>query len=219
MKKVLTLCLAIMMVVAMAVPAFAGPGSFISSPSGNKAPELIEFTCDGCSADVVVTAYADRYTLDDATRAKLEAAYATIVGTTDATTLNADLAKLAKEMNIDASKLAVSDLFDISYVNCPNHEGHGAFNITIKSEMLKGFVGLVHFNGESWDLVKDAKVVNGNLVFTIADLSPFAIVVDTSADAPITGDSSNIGFYVAAMALSASALFVVVLKLKKRAIN
>jgi hypothetical protein len=140
------------------------------------------------------------------------------VNAVDVTALNADLAALAKKMKIDPAKLAVSDLFDISYVNCPDHTGHDAFTITIRPEVLKGFVGILHLNGDNWELV-EAKAVNGNITFTVSDLSPFAIVVDTSADSPVTGDFSNIGFYVAVMAISASALVVIAFKLKKRETN
>lgn len=221
MKKVLALCLTLVMVIAMSVPAFAAPANFVSSPSGTSAPELFEYSNadHNCTAKLVITAYADRHTLDDATRAKLEQAYDEIVNASDVTALNADLAALAKKMNVDPSKLAVSDLFDISYHSCPQHSEHGAFTITIRPELLKNFVGLMHLNGDNWELIENAKAVNGNLTFTVDELSPFAIVVDTSAGSPITGDFSNVGFYVAAMAISASALVVIAFKLKKRETN
>ena len=221
MKKVLALCLTLVMVVALAVPAFAGLGGFVSSPSGNSAPQLKDYYNEDheCTASLVITSYADRYTLDDETRAMIEEAYGTIVGTDDVTTLNADLAKLAKDMKIDPSKLAVSDLFDISYYSCPQHSEHGKFFITISAETLKNFVGLMHYDGENWELISDAKIEDGDLVFSVDDLSPFAIVVDTSAGSPITGDFSNIGFYAVVMVVSAVALVVVAVKLKKRELN
>ena len=217
MKKVLALCLTLVMVIAMSVPAFAGPGGFVSSPSGSSAPDLYEYsnTDHNCTATLVITAYADRHTLDDETREELEAAYTEIANSTDITTLNADLAKLAKDMGIDGKKLAVSDLFDVSYYSCPSHSEHGAFHITIKPETLQNFAGLLHRNGDSWELL-EAKVDGELLTFVVEDLSPFAIVVDTSAGSPVTGDFSNVGFYVAAMTVSAAALVVIVCMLAKK---
>lgn len=217
MKKVLALCLTLVMVIAMSVPAFAGPGGFVSSPSGSSAPDLYEYsnTDHNCTATLVITSYADRHTLDDETREKLEAAYTEIANSTDITTLNADLAKLAKDMGIDGKKLAVSDLFDVSYHSCPSHSEHGAFHITIKPETLQKFVGLLHRNGDNWELL-EAKVEGEMLTFVVEDLSPFAIVVDTSAGSPITGDFSNVGFYIAAMTVSAAALVVIVCMLAKK---
>lgn len=220
MKKILALCLALVMVFALSVPAFAAPG-FVSSPSGNKAPILVEYSNSdpACTATLEITSYADRHELDEATRLKMEKAYNSIVNAINLTTLNADLAELANKMNIDPSKLAVSDLFDISYENCGEHEGHGHFNITIKPELLSNFVALLHFNGETWDMVKDAKVVNDHLVFSVTDLSPFAIVVDTTATPPATGDFTDIAFYVAAMMVSVAAFVVVAVKMKKKETN
>lgn len=221
MKKALSLALTLLMVITMCLPVFAGPGRFITSPSGVDAPELIEFenSNDACNAKVVITAFADRHTLDDATRQKMEKAYNDIVNATDLANLNADLAALAKTMKIDSGKLAVSDLFDISYVDCADHDGHGYFTVTLKPETVKNFVGLMHLNGDNWELVKDAKVEGNNITFTVEELSPFAIVVDTSAGSPITGDFSNVGFYVVLMAVSAIALILIVFKLKKRETN
>jgi hypothetical protein len=221
MKKALSLALTLLMVITMCLPVFAGPGRFITSPSGVDAPELIESenSNDACNAKVVITAFADRHTLDDATRQKMEKAYNDIVNATDLANLNADLAALAKTMKIDSGKLAVSDLFDISYVDCADHDGHGYFTITLKPETVKNFVGLMHLNGDNWELVKDVKVEGNNITFTVEELSPFAIVVDTSAGSPITGDFSNVGFYVVLMAVSAIALILIVFKLKKREAN
>lgn len=221
MKKALSLVLTLLMVVCMCVPSFAAPGRFITSPSGVKCPIIIEFinSNDACTAKVVITAFADRHTLDDATRQQMEKAYNDIVNATDLANLNADLAALAKSLKIDSDKLAVSDLFDLSYVGCSEHEGHGYFTVTLKPETLKNFVGLLHLKGDNWELVKDAKVKGDTITFTAEEFSPFAIVVDTSAGSPVTGDFSNIGFYAVVMVVSAVALILIVFKLKKRETN
>ncbi len=220
MKKVLVFGLSLLLIIAMNVPAFAALGGFIDSPSRNKGTILIEYSCesDDCTAKLVVTPFAERHTLDDATRAKLNAAYDAIVNITDVTTLNADLAVYAAKNNLDAKKLAVSDLFDISYTGCDVHNQHGAFTITVMPETLNNFVGLLHLNGDNWELVSNAKVEkNGDnevLTFTVDELSPFAIVLNTDVLPAPTGETFQWIFYVAMMAVSAAALVVIGFKLK-----
>ena len=221
MKKALSLVLTLVMALSLCVPAFAAPGRFVTSPSGVKGPELVDFSNSDheCTAEIIVTPYADRHTLDDATRQKLEKAYSDIVNATDLTNLVAELADLAKTLKIDSDKLAVSDLFDISYISCPQHSEHGYFTITLKLENTKGFVGLIHLNGDNWELINDVKVEGDNITFTVEDLSPFAIVVNTDVAPAPTGDFSNIGIYAAIMAVSAVALVLIVVKLRKRETN
>ncbi|MBQ7355249.1 MAG: hypothetical protein IJW62_07015 [Clostridia bacterium] len=222
MKRVLALCIALVMVVGMSLPAFAALGGFISSPGGNKGPELVEYDNENheCTAVLIVTPYAERHTLSEEKREELEGAYAVIVNSTDITDLNTDLADLAAKKNLDSKKLAVSDLFDASYYSCDIHDEHGAFTITVKPESLQNFVGLLHlYNGE-WELIDNAKVETKDgaevLTFTVDDLSPFAIVVNTDANPPQTSDNFQWIFYIALMVVSASAMIFIGFKLKKQ---
>ena len=224
MKKVLAICLMIVMVVSMSVTSFAAPGGFVSSPSGNPAPTVVDFdpSNDNCTGWLVITPYGDREDLSDVLRSLLEKAYNDIVNSDDLTKLNAELAKIAADKNIEGQNLAVSDLFDIHVTGCDFHDGHFGFDITLDADKLSSFVGLLHMNknGE-WELVADAKVVNNNehLQFSVDSLSPFAIVVDTTidgGDAPQTGDNSMIYIYVILMAASALALVTILLKNKKK---
>ena len=224
MKKVLAICLMIVMVVSMSVTSFAAPGGFVSSPSGNPAPTVVDFdpSNDNCTGWLVITPYGDREDLSDVLRSLLEKAYNDIVNSDDLTKLNAELAKIAADKNIEGQNLAVSDLFDIHVTGCDFHDGHFGFDITLDADKLSSFVGLLHMNknGE-WELVADAKVVNNNehLQFSVDSLSPFAIVVDTTidgGDAPQTGDNSMIYIYVVLMAASALALVTILLKNKKQ---
>lgn len=222
MKKIIAFCIALVMMVGMCLPSFAALGGFISSPGGKKGPELVDYdnANSECTAILIITSYADRHTLDDATRAKLEEAYSIIVNSTDITTLNAALAKLADDQNMDGKKLAVSDLFDISYYSCDIHDDHGAFTVTIKPETLTNFVGLLHLNGDEWELIDNAKVEEQDgeevLTFTIEELSPFAIVVNTDEEAPQTSDDFQWLFYIALMVVSAAAMVFIGFKLKER---
>ena len=59
MKKILIFILAAVMLATMSVTAFAEPGSFVISPSKNKAPVIIEISNGSheCTAKLVITPY------------------------------------------------------------------------------------------------------------------------------------------------------------------
>ena len=224
MKKVLAICLMMVMVLSMSVNVFAAPGGFVSSPSGNPAPKVVDFdpSDEECTAQLVITPYGDRHDLSDVLRAMLEKAYNSIVNSDDLTKLNAELAKIAADKNINGADLAVSDLFDIHVTGCDYLDEHVDFVISLDADTLSHFVGLLHMNKDGvWELVTDAEVVNNgeHLKFSVDSFSPFAIVVDTSSgtpDAPQTGDNSMIHIYAILMAVSALALVVILVKNKKQ---
>ena len=221
MKRIFALLMTVVLVVAMSVPAFAALGEFISSPSGVPAPQIIDYKplTDACQAKLVITPYAERHNLDDATRALIEKAYNDIVNSQVINNqLKEELVKLAADLKIDYSALAIGNLFDIAYYNCTEHTDHKGFTITIKPEIAENFVGMLHLNAEGkWELL-DASFdeVNNTITFTVATLSPFAIVYNTKPDAPITGDSSNAWIYITLMVASVAALGTIAYNLKKR---
>lgn len=214
MKKLFVFCLALVMVLSMSITAFAA-GGFVSSPSGNKAPELIssENESEDCEAELEITPYSERSDLSEEEREAIEEAYEIISNTEDLTELNDKLKEIAKDLGIDGSNLAVSDLFNIDSTDCDEHDGHGAFDIKLSAETLKNFVALLRFDGTNWVLVDGAKVENDHLMFTSKELGNFAIVVDNGST-PKTGDSTNVYFWV--MVLAGSALAVVLFGLKKK---
>ncbi len=229
MKKVLTVGIALLMVLLMSVTVFAKPENFVSSPSGNAAPELIEGTpeSEDCEAELVITPYSDRNELSPELKEQFEKAYNEIIAAADLTDLNAELEKIAKDKNIPVENLTVSDLFDISYVSCKEHEGHGYFEIVLKAEILERFVALLHFNKGTWELIDNAQVkdVNGELrlTFKVKEFSPFAVVIDSEGavdnDPPKTGEDSLIYIIAAAVvAVSAMAIVIIVRKTKKQSV-
>lgn len=219
MKKAVALLLTIVMVASLNVAVFADPGSFVKSPSLNESPTLVDsnIASNICKALVKITSYIKRSELPAELKAALEKAYASIVGTDDVSTLASEITKLAADKNVDTKKLAVSDLFDIHYENCTDHDSHGAFTITIKPESVKGFFCLLHYNDGKWEVVANAAVDGENITFTIDEFSPFAIVVDTNltVNPTPTGDSSNIVLYVFIMAASAAAVVILWRRSKK----
>jgi hypothetical protein len=217
MKKVLAICLMVLLVVSMSINAFAIPGGFVSSPSGNRAPVLVRFepVDEDCTATLIITIYGDRHTIPEEKRKPFEDAYNEISGSDDLTDLCDDLDDLAATKGLDGKKLAVSDLFDLSSSGCEEHDGHKQYKLTLDVDTLDNFVGLIYRddNGQ-WHVVKDAKVVNGELQFTAQGFHPYAIVVDTTEAK--TGDSNIILICGAVMAVSAAALAFVLIKGKKK---
>ncbi len=218
MKKIIALIMAVAMLATMCIPAFAEVGEFIESPSGVKSPKIIEFVpgTHECTANLVITSYAERNKLDDATKALLEKAYDDIASSkviNDA--LKTEFTALAEKYEVELSNFVVSNLFDVSYYECPEHAGHKGFTITIDAETADNYVGILHLNGETWEILDstmdaDAKTIT----FTTETLSPFALVYSTKALK--TGDSSNAWIYVVLMTVSLAALGFVSYKLTRK---
>lgn len=205
MKKTVAILLIVMIAMMMSVTAFADPGAFISSPSFNAAPSLIEFQApENCPAVVEIASYSNRQLLPDEKRIMLENAYSDIASGTDLTKLNSKLAEVAEQTNIAVDKLAVSELFDISYGNCDDHDDHGMITVTIRPATLDKFVGLLHYNGTEWTLIDNAKVGDNGiyLTFSVSEFSPFAIVLNTGDEPVAEEESSNLWVHAAIISVA-----------------
>lgn len=214
MKKIAVSLLALVLAVMMPLTAFAA-GSFLSSPSANAGNELVdyEFT-DGCEAEIIITPYGERDTLDDEARKLLEEAYDQIAGTKNLGDLVEGLKELAEKAGIDVSTLAVSDLFNIGYKGCDDHGNH-AYSIKIKPDVLKNFFALMQYVDGKWIIIEGATVDGEYLSFSSKYYGPVAIVVSTG-DAK-TGDSFP-WIYLVMMVVSAAGLAAVSVVYKKKAI-
>lgn len=219
MKKLLTLVLVLTMTLTLDLSVFAGPGGFVASPSGNDGPTVEEEDpSDGCSAKIVVTPYVKRDTLPTDARALIEKAYWEIVGAPDIGELNKDLKTLAEQLKITTDALAVSDLFDVRFTGCDDHREHGPIAVKLKAETLKNFVALMHFNGETWELI-DAKIEGENadiLAFDFQKVGPYAIVVDVTGNVqpPQSGDMLAV-LLIALIAVSATGLIIIGIRNRK----
>ncbi len=221
MKRVFAFFMTVVLVVAMSVPAFAALGEFISSPSGVPAPELVDYKAlsSDCTGKLAITSWADRHTLDDAARARLEQAYNDIINSQVINNqLKDEMKKFADSHGIANSDLAIGALFDISVYNCTHHEAHEGFIITIKPEVLDNVVGVIHLAENGWEIVEDTiDETNNTLTFQVGTLSPFALVYNTNpGGSSSTGDSSHAWIYVTLMVASVAALGVVGYNLSKR---
>ena len=187
MKKLLSICLAALMILSLSSAVFAAD-SFISSPVKSQAPELVkgENESDDCKAVLTITAYNDREALPDEVVEKLEYVYGVLCGQTEDPDFDALLEQASAESGIAVSDLAVSDFFDISCSDCDSHEDHSEFDIVLKAGALDKFVCLAHYYDGAWYIVDSAKITqNGtHLEFEEETFSPFVIIVDTS-EAPV----------------------------------
>lgn len=212
MKKLFAIVLTLLIAAGACATVFA-TGGFVSSPSNNQAPVVVDFKTDldGCPAVIVCTAYADREELKEDTRAKLEDAYETIVNTVNLGVLNEDLEDVAAKLGAKVENLAVSDMFDISAVGCDLHENHGRFEVTLKPTSLKNFVALIHYYKGEWRIIEDVEFdEEGNLVFEEDEFSPFAIVVDVGEE------ESSLAWLWILLAVCALIIFFIIWKKSKK---
>lgn len=225
MKKLLAVGLTLIMALSLGFTSLAAPNGFVISPSSSASPKLVSYSNSDpdCVATLVLTSYSDRAQLDDETRTRLETAYNQIVESSDLTKLNDDLKKRAEEKNVSGKDLSVSDLFDLSYYDCAEHDEHGYFTVTIEPEILKNFFGLMCYVDGKWVLIEDAEVIsNGTqLKFKFDEAAPFAIVMDTSdyqtsKDTPNTGSARFPYGYLAVVAASLLGFTAVIIALKKQ---
>ena len=179
MKKILMIISMALMMLSVGVTTFAANGSFASSPSANRAPTLVEFenASEDCTATIVIYAYADRDSLDAETKAKLEAAYASVSSAKDLGKLGYSVKALANSLDLTTDQLYVSDLFDISCENCENHDKHESFTITVSPSSVVNYAGFLHYDNGEWKLLESTVTKDGKITFTVDDFSPFAIVV------------------------------------------
>ncbi len=219
MKKVLAICLAVILVVSAGVLAFA-QGGFVSSPSGNDAPTVIDIIYEegSCMPKVIVTPYSEREDLENEKEDDMNEAYKEI-------SMNADLSKLCpalKDISVSIGvshlRFAVSDLFDVSVYHKLPHNYCGKITIKVSAETLKNFVALLHRNSQGvWEVVPDVVIDSANqtLTFSAKEFSPYAIVVDKDATSlPNTGSMLYIPAIV--MVVSGISLVAVLVSLKKK---
>jgi hypothetical protein len=206
MRKIIAVCLMVIMLASLTLSVFSAPGGFIQSPSNNPAPEITEAIneSEDCLGQLIITPYIDRDTLPEEDRIIIESIYKQVVENKDLSAIYEELANVAAKLDIDVKDLAVSDLFDIRLINCDIHDYHGRFNIKLKAETLQNFVCLLHYYNGEYHVVKDARVLEDgeHLVFSEKEFSPFLIVTNTGeedSDAPQTNDMFPIYVTVAAV--------------------
>lgn len=208
MKKVLAIFMAIAMMAALSVTAFAANDNFVSSPSGNSAPTVIGSTNGSGSVKINLHSYKDKNSLSDDAKAEFEASFDSIKNAASLTDLNAGIADIAAKNNAEVKDLAVSDVF---YTTAEDAEG--ATTITLKADTFKNFVALMYYSDGEWTIVKDAKLnEDGTLTYTADKFGSYAVLVKTekTAEFPPTGDNAFVWAIMAAVVLAGASVAVVV---------
>ena len=220
MKKILVVCMIVVLAMMLSLSVAANSvGGFVSSPSANDAPVLEDFETDpDCDVRVVITSYADRNNLPEEKRENMEQSYNLIAFGTPLSEMVPALGEKAAADNIPVGNLAVSELFDLSFLDCELHEDHD-IDVTIRPQTLNNFVGLMYFENGEWKLLDSANVsLNGDLLTfsTEADV-PYAIVVDTKEAAPAEKEEGNdLWVHAVIVSTSASAMGIVAYKNRKK---
>ncbi len=220
MKKTVSILMALVMAAVLTVTSLAAPAGFISSPSAQPAPEVVEITPadDDATGTVIVTPYSERKDLPQEKIELIEKALEKITEAETIVEVISGLADIAAEAGIADADLAVSDIFDISYAEGSS----GKFQIKLKPEALEKFVALIHFNGEEWEVVEGAKISEDgeSIEFTADDFSPFAIVVDNTpdedVDVPVTTPAEDDGMNIWVIVAAGAALILIIIVVAKK---
>lgn len=213
MKRIITFIMTTVLVLTMSVTALATNGGFVVSPSLNGTPDIVE--CQNgdsdCIAEWIITSYADRENLSSEKKTEIEKCYDIIFITENVIDLTSELAGVVGDTG---ATLAVSDLFDLSYIGCDSHDGHGKTTFTLEADTLKNFKALLCYKDGVWTVVDGASVDGDLLTFSTDTFSIFAVVVniDSAAvdDTVDTGDNARLLWYGAIMAASLIGIIAVV---------
>ena len=212
MKKLITLLVAVVMVFALCVPAFAAEGTFVQSP-GKTNPEITNVQTDIPNYDgrIVIVPYDQKTKLPSDEAGLMDQAYDDIAGKTQNSNLSEVLEQVAKDNNTTTGKLGVSDLFDIRETNV-NYNSNGTYTITVAVSNVGNFKSLVYMDSDGvWHTVPGAKLsADGKYItFTTSLLSvPYAFVVEKTSASPKTGDNSAFYIYLAIVSSVAMLVFL-----------
>ena len=189
MKKIATLLLAVVLVAAMAVPAFAA--SFTPSVENKGAPtveDAVIYKPEGTiettvpTGDLIVTPVQDRNTTDYTDGGeRLRAVYDKL----QSYSLRS-LCKVSAIGGVPVDDLVVRDLFDVgltgNYANYFETEGN-YLKITFKVSDASSLVGasLFSVNGEEWSILEGTDMVknaDGTVTLTIYKMGVVAFLYD-----------------------------------------
>lgn len=187
-KGIFTLTISLVLALLM-LPVTAFADVFTESPEQFEATTVTNATFTGANAtggELILTPYNQKDTLPEDLHQEMDAAAESIRNATSVTELAQGVEALAREAGVaDMSTLAVSDLFDLRATT----DDWETVTVTLQRKESEKFVGLLHYTGNGWEIVDNAKENNGVLTFTAKDFSPFAVVVNTSkVVSPQTGD-------------------------------
>ena len=218
MKRVISLVLAVLVACTFAVSSFAAdtePGNFIKSPELEYEGNVVSawFT-PGEAIEILFTPFMNKDILSKDARVKIEKAYCSIL---EIPRIDQLVGGFDGIFNGNLANLAVSTLFDLSW---KMGELTRDATIVLGGIDLSHFVCLLHYGAEGWEIVNDITIIGRNIQFTIGNLSPFAVVVDTTGTSdeptsPATGDLITAVSVCGAIALGCGAVYFISKSRKK----
>lgn len=213
MKRITTVGLIALLMVTMSLHVFAASGGFLDSPSVQGGPTLIEGAITGCDGEIILIPYSDCHELTEGNRKQIEDAYNQIRDNKDLSKLCPALKDIAEKNKDSVKRYAVSELFNIGYTGCDDHDDHNNFRAVLKPASTKNYVALLTLVNGVWTVVEDVEVDGEHLIVSGNYYGPYVIVVDTGSGA--TGDSFP-WIYVVLMCVSAAGLVALAIVYKKR---
>ena len=238
MKKMMSVLIALMMFVLMATPAMAD--EFVGSIGYKDHPSLVEFTGpDGqkyvgtikdangnvigyVGADcIVVTAVSDVDKSDE-----IPSAAAALLKKVYAALKDGSMKLPYDKAGLDAAKMVIRDLFDVTFLCADHPEMFAPQGVTIELTFDLGVaknanVYVATYKNDQWGaIVKSTNNGNGTVTCVFEDFCPVAFAVPVSSigtGGSSTGDTANIGLWAGMMAAAVVGIGALVVVRRKRA--
>lgn len=212
MKKLIIILTVAIAICAMSVSTLAARGGFVESPSANGAPTIVEGDTDD---RVMITAYRDKkQNLSAGQIANFDNAYDSALSFPGVSHMNSKIANHASALKVNASDLALSDLF---YVTIDGNTTSAM--ASLKSVTFSNFVCLLRYDGSNW-VVVDAEINGDNIIEFLAVPGAYAVVVSTGATPDYDGYKTNkilpIVLIIAAVVVAALSIFFIFFILRKK---
>lgn len=235
MKKILLIAIVVLLLASLSLTIYAftaspspspgrGNGAFQSSPSANRAPDIIGGSSDNehCEINndkscIIIVPYNERKTLPDGGEL-MEEAYWTIADVKSLGELGGDMERLLAMCMVKDGALWVADLFEMHH-ECDETK-HGEIRVQFRPKNIgkieENFASVIHYEDGEWKIVKSTISDDGTITIVTDNLEgPFAIVVhDGSGMSP--QDAALIAAVLALVAGVLSLILIALIFKKKR---
>ena len=231
MKKVISLITALLICVSLASSVFAAEDAFVPSVPSKGAPTIVTIK-DGegkpaigvvkdSSGKTTGHLYNDCLLITSVSEAntstKIPAdAKTTLLSVYDQ--LNKGTMKLPYGKDVDADKMVIKDLFDVSWMCTEHPSAIAAAGVTIELTFdidvaSTADVVVMSYKNSAWsEIVSVKNNGDGTITCVFEDFCPVAIAIPSDANSKPseTGDNSNLLLWTVLLAASAAAVVVLV---------
>ena len=206
MKRIVSVVVALIFIVALACPVFATEGIFVPSISEKKPPvfisdeegyigeirdkdgRLIDKIASDCLIITAISDLKDQTDLSDAQKLLLEVYEKLLSGE-----MQMPVEKLGDDL--EADEIVIRDLVDISWLCVEHPEMVAPIGIVLRVTLDLGVaadeeVHVMTYKRGEWNPIVDyVNNGDGTVTCTFEDLCPVAFMVGDNQDAPDTGDA------------------------------